>query len=74
MKESKRVSKALAALEKMTEYLHYYMGDSPEFKQFVREELNNIEELMKELAVDQKIQNIKLAQILKKKWQSQDSE
>ena len=68
MKESKRVQQALSTLEKMTEYLHYYMGDCPEFRVLVRDELRNLEDLMRELAVDQKIQNIKLAQRLRKEW------
>jgi hypothetical protein len=68
MKEPKRVQKALNTLEKMITYLHYYMGDCPEFKQIVRVELLNIETLVKELAVDQKVQNMKLAIKLKEKW------
>ena len=68
MKESKRVVQAIATLDKMTQYLHYYMGDCPEFRQIIKVGLHNIEDLLKELAVDQKLQNIKLAQKLRKKW------
>ena len=68
MKESKRVVQAIATLDMITQYLHYYMGDCPEFRQFIKVELHNIEGLLKELAVDQKLQNIKLAQKLRKKW------
>ncbi len=72
MKESKRVQKALNTLEKMIEYLHFYMGDSPEFKNLVKVELNNVEDLLKELSVDQKIQNVRLAKKLKAIWEKQD--
>ena len=68
MKEPKRVQKALESLEKMVKYLHFYMGDCPEFKHIVRVELLNIETIVKELAVDQKVQNIRLAKKLKALW------
>lgn len=73
MKEPKRVQKALATLDKMIEYLHYYMGDTREFKDLVRDELTNVEDLLRELSVDQKVQNIKLAKKLKALWESQDA-
>lgn len=72
MKEPKRVQKAIQTLDKMVEYLHYYMGDCPEFKQLVEVELNGVEDLLKELSVDQKVQNIKLAKKLKAIWASKE--
>jgi hypothetical protein len=47
------------------------MGDCPEFRQIIKVGLHNIEDLLKELAVDQKLQNIKLAQRLRKEWASE---
>jgi hypothetical protein len=72
MKESKRVQKAIATLDKIIEYLHYYMGDSNEFKHMVRVELQDIEDLLRELAVDQKVQNIRLAKKLKAVWEARE--
>lgn len=72
IKEPKRVQRALTTLDKMIDYLHYYMGDSPEFKKIVRIELVNVEELLKELAVDQKVQNIRLAKKLKALWKANE--
>lgn len=72
MKESKRVQQAIATLDKMIDMLHYYMGDCPEFKNMVRVELQDIEDLLRELAVDQKIQNIRLAKKLKALWEARE--
>lgn len=75
MKEPKRVQKAIATLDKMIDYLHYYMGDTIEFKKMVRVELQEVEDLLRELAVDQKVQNIRLAKKLKALWEArEDSE
>lgn len=74
MKESKRVQKAIATLETMIEYLHYYMGDSKEFKKLVKVELVHVEELLLELAVDQKVQNIRLAKKLKALWKAREEQ
>lgn len=72
MKEPKRVQKAIATLDKIIDYLHYYMGDSPEFKKMVRVDLQEIEDLLRELSVDQKLQNIRLAKKLKALWESRE--
>ena len=73
MKEPKRVQKALTTLDKMIDYLHFYMGDCPEFKRIVRVELVNVENLLKELAVDQKVQNVRLAKKLKSIWKASEA-
>ena len=72
MKEPLRVRKAIDTLDKIIDYLHYYMGDCPEFKHLVKEELNDVEDLLRELALDQKVQNIRLAKKLKALWESQE--
>ena len=74
MKEPLRVRKAIDTLDKIIDYLHYYMGDCAEFKYLVKEELNDVEELLRELALDQKVQNIRLAKKLKALWESQERE
>lgn len=72
MKEPKRVQKAITTIDKMIDYLHYYMGDTPEFKNMVKVELQDIEDLLIELAVDQKVQNIRLAKKLKAVWEARE--
>jgi len=74
MKEPKRVQKAINTLDTMLEWLHYYMGDCKEFKKFVKKDITELEELLKELALDQKLQNIRLAKKLKALWESQQAE
>lgn len=74
MKEPKRVQKALESLEKVLDHLEFFMGDSSEFRKLVREDLVPLEELIRELAIDQKIQNIKLATKLRKQWDEEKKE
>ena len=74
MKEPKRVQKAINTLDQMLEWLHYYMGDCKEFKEFVRKDILALEDLLKELSVDQKLQNIRLAKKLKAIWESQQQD
>ena len=71
MKESKRVQKAINTLDQMLEWLHYYMGDCTTFRQFVRKDIADLEDLLRELALDQKVQNIRLAKKLKAIWAAQ---
>jgi hypothetical protein len=70
MKEPKRVRKAIMTLDKMIDYLHYYMGDCPEFKHMVRVELQDVEDLLRELSVERKVENARLAKKLKAYWES----
>lgn len=72
MKESKRVQQAINTLETMLEYLHYYMGDCPEFRRLIKYEVKNVEELLRELAVDQKIQGIKIAKKIMARMKEDD--
>jgi len=48
------------------------MGDCPEFKKIVKVGVLNIEELLRELAVDQKVQNVRLAKKLKGVWAAKE--
>jgi len=50
------------------------MGDCKEFKEFVRKDILALEDLLKELSVDQKLQNIRLAKKLKAIWESQQQD
>ena len=67
MKESKKTKKALVTLDLIIVLLEYYMGpETVEFKRMLREDIKPLIELIKNLSVEQKTQNIKLAKILKK--------
>lgn len=72
MKESKRVQKAIQTLETMLEWLHYYMGDCQQFKDLVEKDIHDLENLLIELSVDQKVQNSRLAKKLKALWAAQE--
>lgn len=58
----------------MIDYLHYYMGDCPEFKHMVKVELQDVEELLKELAVERKVENARLAKKLKAYWEKSEND
>ena len=68
MKESKRVQKALKSLETIVDHLQYFMGSNSEFRRLVRDDISPMEELIRELAIDQKEQNTRLAKKLKGLW------
>jgi septal ring factor EnvC (AmiA/AmiB activator) len=74
MKESKRVHRAINTLETMLEWLHYYMGDCQQFKDLVEKDIKDLEGLLLQLSVDQKIQNSRLAKKLKALWAAQEAE
>ncbi len=74
MKESKRVQKAIHTLETMLEWLHYYMGDCQQFKDLVKRDIRDLEDLLLDLAVDQKVNNIRLAKKLKAIWEAEQRE
>lgn len=74
MKEPKRVQKALDTLDTLLEWLHYYMGDCTEFRKFVRQEVTDLENLLRELSLDQKVHNIRLAKKLKAIWKLAEEE
>lgn len=71
MKESKRVHRAINTLETMLEWLHYYMGDCQQFKNLVEKDIKDLEELLVDLSVDQKVNNVRLAKKLKAIWEAE---
>lgn len=73
MKQPKKVQKALDTIDKMVEYLHYYMGDSNEFKNLVRNDIHDLEELLKDLSIDRKVHNIRFAKKLKAIWEANEN-
>lgn len=65
MKEPKRVKKAIKTLDNLVSYLRYYMGDTLFYKSFVKDDINDLKNLIHKLSIDQHIQNIKLAKKIK---------
>lgn len=68
MKPSKRVRSAVNDLNYIKEnYLAYYMGDHPHFHELCRTKLKHIEDVLIELAIDRKLNNIQLVKKLEGK-------
>lgn len=74
MKEAKRVIKALDTLDTIVSELEYFYGPRPEFKKFIRDEVSDLVDLVKELSVDQKISNRRLALKLKAMWDQENDQ
>lgn len=71
VKEPRRVKRAIKKLHHMIDIIDYYMGHtgSQEFKELVKDAAE-IENLLHELAIDKKIDHIRLAQKLKHIWEA----
>jgi septal ring factor EnvC (AmiA/AmiB activator) len=72
MKESKKVQKAIQTLETMVDYLHFYMGGTNEFNELVHKDITPLLALLKDLSMDQRKQNARLAKKLKAYWESKE--
>lgn len=70
MKEPKRVLKAIKTLEELKECFQFFASEDA-YKVF-SEKLSELEELLSELALDQKTQNARLAKRLKSLWKSEE--
>ena len=68
MKLPKRAKDCQETIDTMVEWLHYYMGDRKEFKQFVKNNITQLEEYLYEISLDHKTHNIRFASRLKTKW------
>ena len=69
IKEPKRVKRAIKKLHNMIDLLDFYMGHRIEFREIIKD-ASEIENLLHELALDKKIDHIRLAQKLKYIWES----
>jgi len=67
IKPPRTAKHAITELHKLTEYLKYYMG-TKNFRKEVAESAVYIEDTLYELAVDKKIDHIRLAKKLKNIW------
>ena len=71
MKLPKRAKECQETIETMVEWLHYYMGDRKEFKQFVKNNITQLEEYLHEISLDHKTHNIRFASKLKGIWKKE---
>lgn len=74
MKPPKKTKKAIETIEKMIEWLHFYMGDRPEFKEFVRKDVKQLEKYLTDVTTNAKMNNIRLAKRLKALWKQEMAE
>lgn len=63
-----RAKKSQEIIDQMVDWLEFYMGNRPEFKEFVRNDIKYLEEYLVEISEDHKLHNIKLATKLKALW------
>ncbi len=63
-----RAVKSQEIIDQMVDWLGYYMGDRPEFRQFVKNDIKYLEEYLAEISEEHKLHNIKLAARINAKW------
>ena len=72
MRVPPRAKKCQETIDQMVEWLDYYMGGTPEFNDFVRNDIQQLEEYLVEISQEHKLHNIKLASKLKAIWRSKE--
>lgn len=71
MKIPKRAQRSQEIIDKMVNWLSYYMNDCDEFKKFVRTDIKYLEEYLAEVSEDHKVHNIRFASKLKSLWKKE---
>ena len=71
MKIPKRAQRSQEIIDKMVNWLSYYMNDCDEFKKFVRTDIKYLEEYLPEVSEDHKVHNIRFASKLKSLWKKE---
>lgn len=66
-----RAKKCQEIIDQMVDWLGYYMGNSPEFRKFIKNDISYLEEYLAEISEEHKLHNIKLAARLKGQWQQE---
>ena len=74
MKIPKRAKRCQEVIDQMVDWLDYYMGGSPEFKDFVRNDISYLEEYLAEISEEHKLHNIRFASKLKSMWKKEMKE
>lgn len=71
-KPPKRARRAITKLHTLVDYLEYYMGNNPKFRnEIVKELAQDIEEVLHELSIEKHIDHIRLATKLKTRWKQE---
>lgn len=66
-----RAVRSQEIIDQMVDWLDYYMGESQQFKDFIRNDIKYLEEYLVEVSEEHKLHNIKLAAKLKAEWKSE---
>lgn len=66
-----RAKKSQEIIDQMVDWLGYYMGSRPEFKEFIKNDIKYLEEYLVEVSEEHKLHNIKLATKLKSLWKQE---
>ena len=74
MKIPKRAKRCQEVIDQMVDCLDYYMGESTQFKDFVRNDISYLEEYLAEISEEHKLHNIRFASKLKSMWKKEMKE
>ena len=74
MKIPKRAKRCQEVIDQMVDWLDYYMGESTQFKDFVRNDISYLEEYLAEISEEHKLHNIRFASKLKSMWKKEMKE
>jgi len=66
-----RAKRSQEIIDQMVDWLDYYMGESQQFKEFIRNDIKYLEEYLVEVSEEHKLHNIKLAAKLKSEWKQE---
>lgn len=66
-----RAKRSQEIIDQMVDWLGYYMGSRPEFKEFIRNDIKYLEEYLSEVSEEHKVHNIRFATKLKSLWKSE---
>lgn len=66
-----RAQRCIEIIDTMVDWLGFYMGDSPEFRKFIKNDIKYLEEYLAEISEEHKLHNIKFASKLKALWKEE---
>ena len=69
-----RAKKCQEVIDQMVDWLGFYMGNAPEFRKFVKEDISYLEEYLAEISEEHKLHNIRFASKLKSLWKQEMEE
>ena len=69
-----RAKRCQEIVDQMVDWLAFYMGNSPEFRNFVKSDIKYLEEYLSEISEEHKLHNIRFASKLKSLWKKEMEE